>query len=111
VVSAPAGRTVEWDSVLTEDEPGRVIAWQSAPGADIKHTGRIEFHDAPPGRGTQVTAVIEYEPPAGELGKLFAKAFQKEPKVQARHDLRRFKQLMETGEVSTSKAPDAAPRA
>jgi uncharacterized membrane protein len=109
-VKAPAGRTVEWDSVITEDEPDRLIAWASVEGADIKNTGRIEFRDGPPGRGTEVTATIVYDPPAGDAGKMVAKLFGKEPKVQARHDLRRFKQLMETGEISTSDAPDAAPR-
>ena len=111
VVSAPGGKTVEWDSRITRDEPDRLIAWESLDGADIKNTGQIEFRDAPPGRGTEVTATIVYDPPGGDLGKLIAKLFQKEPKVQARRDLRRFKQLMETGEISTSKAPDAAPRA
>ena len=111
VVKAPGGKTVEWDSVLTEEEEGRVLAWESAPDADIKNTGRIEFRDAPPGRGTEITATIVYDPPGGDLGKLIAKLFQKEPKIQARRDLRRFKQLMETGEISTSEAPDAAPRA
>lgn len=110
-IQAPAGRTVEWDSVITEDEPDTLIAWQSADGADVKNTGRIEFRDAAPGRGTTVSAVIVYDPPTGEIGKLIAKLFAKEPKVQARHDLRRFKQLMETGEISTSDAPYAAPRA
>jgi uncharacterized membrane protein len=110
VVKAPAGRSVEWDSILTEDEPDRLLAWESAEGADIKNSGRIEFRDAPPGRGTEVTATIVYDPPGGDLGKLIAKLFQKEPKVQARRDLRRFKQLMETGEISTSAAPDAGPR-
>jgi uncharacterized membrane protein len=111
VVKAPAGKTVEWDSVLTEEEEGRVLAWESVEGADIRNTGRIEFRDAPPGRGTEITATIVYDPPGGDLGKLIAKLFQKEPKIQARRDLRRFKQLMETGEISTSAAPDAAPRA
>jgi len=110
VVRAPAGRTVEWDSVITEDVDGELIAWESVEGADIKNTGRIEFRDGPPGRGTEVTATIVYDPPAGDLGKLIAKLFQKEPKIQARRELRRFKQLMETGEISTSEAPDAAPR-
>lgn len=110
VVKAPAGKTVEWDSVLTEDVPGEVLAWESVEGADIKNTGRIEFRDSSAGRGTEVTATIVYDPPGGDLGKLVAKLFQKEPKVQARRELRRFKQLMETGEISTSEAPDAAPR-
>lgn len=110
VVKAPAGRTVEWDSVLTEDRPDELLAWESVEGADIKNTGRIEFRDAAPGRGTEVSAVIVYDPPGGDLGQLIAKLFQKEPKIQARRELRRLKQLLETGEISTSKAPDAAPR-
>jgi uncharacterized membrane protein len=110
VVKAPAGKTVEWDSVLTEEVENEVLAWESAEGADIKNAGRIEFKDAPPGRGTEVTATIVYEPPGGDLGKLIAKLFQKEPKIQARRELRRFKQLMETGEISTAKGPDAAPQ-
>ena len=78
----------------------------------LEEPGKIghEFRDAPPGRGTEITATIVYDPPGGDLGKLIAKLFQKEPKIQARRDLRRFKQLMETGEISTSEAPDAAPR-
>ncbi|HEY0053691.1 MAG TPA: SRPBCC family protein, partial [Caulobacteraceae bacterium] len=110
VIEAPAGRTVEWDSVLTEDVEGEVIAWESAEGAEIRNSGRIEFRDNSAGRGTEVTATIAYDPPGGDLGKLIAKLFQKEPKIQARRDLRRFKQLMETGEISTAAAPDAAPR-
>jgi uncharacterized membrane protein len=110
VIKAPAGQTVEWHSQITQDEPDRVIAWESVEGGDIKNAGRIEFSDAAPGRGTLVAATIVYDPPGGDVGKLIAKLFQKEPKVQARRDLRRFKQLMETGEISTSAAPDAGPR-
>lgn len=110
VVKAPGGKTVEWDSVLTEEVDNEVLAWESAEGADIRNAGRIEFRDAPPGRGTEVTATIVYEPPGGDIGKLIAKLFQKEPKIQARRELRRFKQLMETGEISAAKAPDAAPQ-
>jgi uncharacterized membrane protein len=110
VIKAPAGKSVEWDSVITEDVEGELIAWESAEGADIKNTGRIEFRDNSAGRGTEVTATIVYDPPTGELGKLIAKLFQKEPKIQARRELRRFKQLMETGEISTSEAPEAGPR-
>ncbi|PIB92455.1 SRPBCC family protein [Caulobacter sp. FWC2] len=110
VVKAPAGKTVEWDSLLTEEVENELLAWESVEGADIKNAGRIEFKDGPPGRGTEVTATIVYEPPGGDLGKLIAKLFQKEPKIQARRELRRFKQLMETGEISTAKTPEAAPQ-
>lgn len=110
VIQAPGGRTVEWDARLTEEVPGRVLAWEAEPGADIHHSGRIQFEEAPPGRGAQVTATIIYEPPGGDVGKLIAKLFQKEPKIQARRDLRRLKQLLEAGEIAVASAPAAAPR-
>jgi uncharacterized membrane protein len=111
VVEAPAGQTVEWDAEVTRDEPGRAIAWRSVEGASVRNDGVVEFLDSPDGRGTVVRVTLTYDPPGGALGKVIAKLFQKEPKVQARQDLRRFKQLMETGEVSTAQPPDAAPRA
>jgi uncharacterized membrane protein len=111
VIEAPAGRTVEWDSEITQDDPGRLIAWQSQEGASVRNSGQVEFLDSPDDRGTVVRVTLTYDPPAGGVGKLIAKLFQKEPKVQARQDLRRFKQLMETGEIATAMPPDAAPRA
>jgi uncharacterized membrane protein len=36
------------------------------------------------------------------IGKVIAKVFQREPALQARRDLRRFKQLMETGEIAVA---------
>jgi uncharacterized membrane protein len=111
VIEAPAGKTVEWDSEITQDQPGRVIAWQSMEGAGVRNSGAVEFIDSPDGRGTVVRVTLAYDPPAGAVGKLIAKLFQKEPKVQARQDLRRFKQLMETGEIATARPPAAAPRA
>ncbi|HWU94806.1 MAG TPA: SRPBCC family protein [Sphingomonas sp.] len=100
VVKAPAGKTVEWDATVVEENDGALIAWASDPGADVPNSGRIEFRDAGD-RGTVVTATILYDPPAGMIGKLIAKMFQREPAIQARRDLRRFKQLMETGEIAT----------
>ncbi|WP_404710376.1 SRPBCC family protein [Sphingomonas sp. MMS24-J13] len=101
VVKAPAGRIVEWDASITEEREGELIAWASEEGADVPNSGRVEFRDAG-ARGTVVIATILYDPPAGAIGKLIAKMFQREPAIQARRDLRRFKQLMETGEIATS---------
>jgi len=100
VVKAPAGQTVEWDAIVTEDQPNRLIAWTAAEGADVPNSGRVEFREAG-ARGTVVEATILYDPPAGIIGKVIAKMFQREPNMQARQDLKRFKQLMETGEVAT----------
>ncbi len=110
VVKAPAGQTVEWDAVVTEDQPGRLIAWETEDGAQVKNHGTVEFRDAPGDRGVEVHATIVYSPPGGALGKTVAELFAMEPGMQAHRDLRRLKMLLETGEIATSKAPDAAPR-
>lgn len=99
-VKAPAGGTVSWESVITKDVPGSEITWQSAEGADVANSGRIEFREAGR-RGTVVRATIAYEPPGGKIGQLIAKLFQREPRLQARRDLHRLKQLMEAGEIAT----------
>lgn len=100
-VKAPAGREVSWESVITSDVPGQEITWQSVEGADVANSGRIEFRDAG-ARGTIVRATIAYEPPGGAVGEFIAKLFQREPRLQTRRDLHRFKQLMETGEIATN---------
>ena len=110
VVKAPAGRTVEWDAVLTRDEPGRLIAWESEEGAQVRNHGTVEFRDAPGDRGVEVHATIVYEPPGGALGKMVAELFAMEPGMQAKRDLRRLKMLLESGEIATTEYPDAAPR-
>ncbi len=97
-VRAPAGTTVGWDAEITEDVPGKAIAWEGL--GDIRNAGRVAF-EAAGERGTVVTATIAYDPPAGAIGQLVAKLARREPSVQAAHDLRRFKQLMETGEIAT----------
>ena len=101
-IKAPAGRTVAIETEIVREEKGELIAWRSVAGSDIDTEGRVTFKDAPGERGTRVTAIIAYKPPAGELGRIVAKLFQREPAVQARHDLKRFKMLMEAGEIATS---------
>ncbi len=100
VVKAPAGQTVEWDAELIQDTPNR-IAWRSLEGADVNNSGSVSFESAPGGRGTVVKTSIEYDPPGGKAGALIAKLFGEEPSVQAKMDLRRFKAVIETGEVPT----------
>ena len=100
-VKAPMGREVGFESVITHEIPGQQISWQSAEGADVDNSGSIEFQEAGM-RGTVVRSTIAYDPPGGFVGQMLAKLFGREPRVQARRDLHRFKQLMETGEVATS---------
>ena len=100
-IAAPLGREVHVETKIVEERDGELIAWRSVPGSDIDTEGRITFSDAP-GRGTIVTAIVAYKPPMGELGRLIAKLFQREPEIQGRRELKRFKMLMETGEIATS---------
>jgi uncharacterized membrane protein len=104
-IKAPAGRTVELVTRMVEDRPGERIAWESEPESEIETAGEVEFVDAPPERGTYVRLLMTYDPPGGAIGRGIAKLLQREPSEQARRDLRRFKQLMETGEVTTNASP------
>jgi uncharacterized membrane protein len=105
-----AGRKVEWDAELVEVRESELIAWRSVDGAgsDVANAGSVRFAPAPGGRGTEIHVDLQYEPPAGRLGanvaKMIAKMFGKEPGQQVMADLRRFKQVMEVGEVIRSDA-------
>lgn len=107
IVKAPAGTEVTFTSRVTEEVPGSRIGWETEPDSEVQSKGIVSFEDAPPGRGTVVRAIFSYEAPGGALGRAAAKLLQREPNVQARRDLRRFKQLMETGEVTSSAGPSA----
>ena len=90
--------------------PNRLIAWQSQPGADVASAGTVRFEPAAAGRGTEVRVNLDYNPPAGVVGATIAKLFGEEPQIQIAEDLRRFKNLMETGETPTTEGQPAGPR-
>jgi uncharacterized membrane protein len=100
----PAGSTVEWDAETIEDRPNELIAWRSLPGASVPNSGQVRFQPAAGDRGTEVHVELRYDPPAGKLGALVAKLFGEEPGQQVAGDLRRLKQVLETGEVVHSDA-------
>ena len=104
VAKGPAGSTVEWDATIIADVPDEVITWRSLEGSDVDHAGAVRFERAPGGRGTIVKVNIQYNPPAGVVGATVAKLFGEEPEQQLDDDLRRFKQVMEIGEVVVSDA-------
>ena len=110
VAKAPAGLQVEWDAEITEDRPNALLAWRSLSGSQVPNSGTVRFEQAPAGRGTIVVVSIQYDPPAGRLGATVAKMFGEEPSQQIREDLRRFKQLLETGEIPTTHGQPAGRR-
>jgi uncharacterized membrane protein len=103
-VKAPAGRTVEWDAELVEERPGEALVWRSVEGSEIRNAGAVRFVDAPRNQGTEVHVEFDYEAPGGRIGEALAKVFGEEPTQQAKDDLRRFKQVLETGFVVRSEA-------
>ena len=101
---APLGTTVEWTAETVEDRPNELISWRSLPDSQVPNAGTVRFVRAPGGRGTEVQLELSYDPPAGALGATIAKLFGKEPSQQVDGDLRRLKQVLETGEVVHSDA-------
>jgi uncharacterized membrane protein len=101
---APLGTTVEWTAEIVEDRPSSLISWRSVEDAQVPNSGTVRFVAAPGGRGTEVQLEMRYDPPAGNLGATIAKLLGQEPSQQVDGDLRRFKQVMETGEVVHSDA-------
>jgi uncharacterized membrane protein len=99
---APAGATIQWEATIINDIENELIAWQSVEDSEVANAGSVRFTPAPGGRGTEVKVTLSYEPPAGKLGVLVATMFGEEPSRQVADDLRRFKQLMEAGEIPTN---------
>ncbi len=110
VAKAPLGTSVEWEAEITDEDPGRYIAWRSVEGSTIANAGVVRFDPAPAGRGTEVRVSIEYAPPAGALGDTIAKLFGEAPEQQLDDDLRRFKNLVEAGEVPTTEGQSSGRR-
>lgn len=110
VAKGPGGKSVEWDAEITDEREDQLIAWRAVEQADVPNEGSVRFIDAPGGRGTEVHVTATVKPPVGQLGKLVAKLFGEDPDRQIREDLRRFKQVMEAGEVARGGAPVGAGR-
>jgi uncharacterized membrane protein len=102
VAKAPANSTVEWEAEIYNEKENELIAWRSLEGAQVDNAGSVRFEPDQAGRGTTVRVTLKYDPPGGTIGKLIAKLFGEAPDQQVEEDLRRFKQLMETGETPTT---------
>jgi uncharacterized membrane protein len=102
VARGPAGTSVEWDAEITDDIPAERIAWRSLDGASVDNAGSVQFRPAPGDQGTEVHLALRYSLPGGALSSAVAKLFGEEPTQQISDDLRRFKQIVETGEIARS---------
>ena len=103
-VKGPAGMEVEWEAAIVADVPNEVITWRTQENSDVDHAGAVRFERAAGGRGTIIKVNLEYMPVGGVIGATVAKLFGEAPQQQLDDDLRRFKQMIEVGEVVVSDA-------
>lgn len=107
VARGPVGSTIEWDAEITEERPNELIAWRSIEGSELDHAGSVRFEQALGDRGTVVTVSMQYQPPLGTIGAAVLAWFGEDPNQTIKMDLRRFKQMMETGEIITTEGQPA----
>jgi len=86
---------------IINDVPSELISWKSVPDSDVISAGSVRFKPAGGDHGTEVRVNLQYDPPAGKVGATVAWLFGEDPQSQIEEDLRRFKQLLETGEITT----------
>jgi uncharacterized membrane protein len=108
---APGGTHVEWDARIAESERPTRLSWESVGDADVPNSGSVWFTDAPGDRGTEVRVELDYELPGGRLAEALSRLFGEQPRQQVEDDLRRFKQVAETGEVVRSEGSPGGTRA
>jgi len=102
VAAGPGDTEIEWDAEITDDQPAARISWRSLPGAPVPNNGTVYFEELVGDRGCVVKLRMHYVPPAGGIGAKIARLFGKAPEQQTMEFLRKFKQLMETGEIATT---------
>ena len=102
VAKAPLPAPVEWDADIVTERENALLSWRSLPGSDVDHAGTVRFRELSNGRGTEVRVRLEYAPPGGMVGVAVANLFKTLTEQQLKEDLRRFKQIIETGEMPTT---------
>jgi uncharacterized membrane protein len=104
----PMGRPIRWDAEITDESENEFIAWRSLPGSEVNVNGHVKFQQAPAGRGTLISARIEYGSIPGLNG--LAKFLIRGSNFAVRQDLRRLEALMEAGEIPTIEGQSHGPR-
>lgn len=105
VAKGPAGLKAEWDAEIVNDVENEVIGWRSLEGSQVANGGSVRFERMPESNGTVVRVSLQYIPPAGQLGAMVARLFGENPERTIAEDLRRFKELMETGNITSTAKP------
>ena len=110
VARGPMGARLEWTAEITADRLGEEVAWRTLDDSGAANAGSVRFEAAPAGRGTIVRVSLHYSPRGGALGAGLVKLLGHDPQSRIREDLRRFKQVLETGEIATTRGQPAGRR-
>jgi len=105
VAKGPAGSRIAWTAEVINEIENRLIAWRSLPGSDVATAGSVNFTTVRDAQSTQVSVHLQYASRAGRAGAFVATILGREPSQMIREDLRRFKQLLEAGEVARATPP------
>lgn len=97
----PLGIKLEWEAEIMNEKENELIAWRSVDGSEVDTAGSVHFRERSHGRGTEMRVVLKYDAHAAQLAEPLARLMGESPRQQIHEDLRRFKQVMETGEVAT----------
>lgn len=108
VAKAPLGLKAEWDAEIVEEIEGQMLSWCSLPGSQVETAGTVLFEDATGGRGTVVRVSLDYR--VSGIGQAVGKLLSPLTKQEVHMDLRRLKELLETGEIPTTEGQPAGSR-
>ncbi len=104
------GSRLSWDTYIVNDRENQRIEWSSMPESPVSMEGSVEFRPAPADRGTVVELSTRFQAPGMGTRRMVGQFLGKFPSFLMRNDLRRFKALIETGEIPTIEGQTHGPR-
>jgi uncharacterized membrane protein len=110
IALGPLGARIIWESTIFDERENESILWQSIPGSAVFVEGSVQFRRAPANRGTIVSSIMRFRPESVAMARALASMLGQYPNFQMRHNLRRFKALIETGEIPTTDGQTHGPR-
>lgn len=102
IARGPMKQQLAWDAEIITDRPNEVLAWRSLEGSQVDTAGSVRFEESANGRGTNVVISLKYNPPGGQLTDYLASWFGSDLQSVIEDDMRKFKSLMEAGEIPTT---------
>jgi uncharacterized membrane protein len=110
IAYGPFNKEIEWDAEITNEQQNDRIEWRSIEGSDVDMQGSVEFSDATGKRGTLIDVQIAYRGAGSGVAHGVIALMGKDPSFLMRQDMRRFKALLESGEIPTTEGQSHGPR-